>query len=77
MGYQNESASPNKYTGMKDYCEKQVTKKLAKVMKSAANKEEEIKALKPTFEYRPMLNKETLVPVAAIDGGIAVLFQTK
>lgn len=74
MGYQNESASPNKYTGMKDYCEKQVTKKLAKVMKSAANKEEEIKALKPTFEYRPMLNKETLVPVAAIDGGIAVLF---
>lgn len=73
MGYNNESASPNKYSGMKEYCEKMVTKKLSKVMNSAQNKEEEIKALKPTFEFRPPLT-ETLTPVAAIDGGIAVLF---
>ena len=73
MGYNNESASPNKYSGMKEYCEKMVTKKLSKVMNSAQNKEDEIKALKPTFEYRPPLT-ETLTPVAAIDGGIAVLF---
>ena len=74
MGYQNESAAPNKYTGMKDYCEQQVTKKLEKVMKKSNDREEEIKALKPSFEYRPVVNQETLVPVAAIDGGIAVLF---
>jgi hypothetical protein len=74
MGYQNESASPNKYSGMKQYCEEQVNKKLSQVLKTASSKEEEIKALKPSFEFRPVLNQETLVPVAAIDGGIAVLF---
>lgn len=73
MGYNNESASPNKYSGMKAYCEKEITSKLSKVMNSANNKAEEIKALKPSFEFRPVL-KETLTPVAAIDGGIAVLF---
>jgi hypothetical protein len=74
MGYQNESASPNKYSGMKDYCTQQVTKKLEKVLAKSTAREAEMKALKPSFEYRPIVNQETLVPVAAIDGGIAVLF---
>lgn len=74
MGYQNEGASPNKYSGMKDYCDKMVNPKLAEVLHQASSREEEIKSLKPTFEFRPILNQETLVPVAAIDGGIAVLF---
>lgn len=74
MGYQNESAAPNKYSSMKDYCEQQVTKKLEKVLKKSNDREEEIKALKPAFVFRPVVNQETLVPVAAIDGGIAVLF---
>lgn len=76
MGYSNESASPNKYSGMKEYCEQKVTKKLSEVMKSSHKKSEEIKALKPPVpDFRPDLNHDNLTPVAAIDGGIATLFQ--
>lgn len=73
MGYNSEGASPGKYSKLKKYCDDKVTSALTSVVRNMKKHEDEIKALKPTFEYRPQL-EETLTPVAAIDGGIAVLF---
>ena len=73
MGYKNEGASLNKYSSMKEYCDKHITKALTAVYVSSNKKEEEIKALKPKFEYRTK-EKENLVPVIAIDGGMATIF---
>lgn len=73
MGYKNERAVPNKYTGMKDYCEKNILSPLIEVQKSFQKQEDAVKSLKPTFSYRAK-NLDNKVPVLAFDGGIATLF---
>lgn len=74
MGYSNEKASPNKYSKMMEYCNKVVVEKLSAAISSGKNTSEDLSKLKPKYLFRPDLDAKKEIPVAAIDGGIAVLF---
>lgn len=74
MGYKNEKAVGNKYSGMKQYCEEQVFKQLVKTKSRVLANEEVAKALKPTFVFQSDADYENKTPVLAFDGGIATIF---
>ena len=74
MGYKNERAVGNKYSGMKQYCEEQVFKQLVKTKSRVLAKEEVAKALKPTFVFQSDATYINKTPVLAFDGGIATIF---
>jgi hypothetical protein len=71
MGYKNEYASLNKFSGMKKYFEDKIKKDIIPLIKETQKNEQKQKSIPLKYQYNPKINE---VPCVAFDGGMATLF---